>query len=1412
MQAAIKEHRGPRAANARPMITDGQGSEEMIGDYRIESALGQGGMGEVFLAWDERLHRHVAIKRIRTDLPVDEHHRTRFRREARAAARLSHPAIVQIFDILETVEGDCIVMEQVDGHSLAEAIARREVDLESALRLACEIADGLAEAHTKGLVHRDLKPENVMVTAAGHAKILDFGLARMLWAEPAEGSDEPFEVSAALTEAGALVGTVHAMSPEQASGRPVDHRSDLFALGGLLYEMLAGRAPFRGINWLDTLRRVTSEEPEPLRAVCPALPRELEELVTGLLAKDPEKRPQNARLVADTLERLRAVLTTAGEAAAGDVAIAPGAVVAASSRGLTPAPSPAPAVADDLPTGEWPALRLASPAADQPTPSSGAAPEPSSVLRILVLTELIGEVRKLGALDDSHRFEVSTRHDRAARDLLARFDGFEVDNAGGFFLLFERPDDAVGYALAYHQTLERLTQERQTQELGIELRARVGIHLGQVLVRHNTPQDISRGAKAMEVEGLARATAAQVLALASGRQIFLTRGVFDLARRAAMSGDLADEQLRWLAHGTYLVEGADEPLEVFEVGVRGFAPLREPADSDQVKRVVALGDELTLGWRPAAGQAIARRPNWTLTERLGEGGFGEVWLARHKSGERRVFKFCFEAARLRALKREVTLFRLLKDALGHRDDIARILDWHFDDAPYFVESEYTEGGNLAEWFEEHGDTPVATRLDLVAEIAEALGAAHSVGILHKDVKPENVLITQDRDGRPRARLTDFGIGLLTERQRLAAPGFTALGFTQTATPTESSGSGTLGYLAPELMEGKAATVQADVYSLGVLLYQWVVGDFSRTLAPGWRRDVDDDLLADDIGTFVDGRPERRPASALEVAERLRSLEQRRRAQTEAKAQRLAFEESQRRRRVATWVASVALLVLVVVAFMGVRENRARRDAEAAGERATARQGQAESLIGFMLGDLREKLSSAERLEILDEVGDKALEYFAAVPLEELSDDELARRSQALYQIGDVRIRQGRLAQATAPMQESLDLARELAKRYPEDGNRLFELGQSLFWMGYVHWKSGDLEQALLPFERYLEISERLVQLEPSRLDWRLELSYAHTNIGSIQEARGTLQAALDNFQRALALNRDLSAREPDNNQWQMDLASQHNKIGVIEQKLGNIKSAHLHFKENLEIYQNLASRDPENARFKHHLAIAHIYEGGLLSLLQEWPLALEHFLTSRAIAEDLTSFDPANTEWQSSLGTACWRAGTAFHALGRTLEAVDAWQRQQEIFEELLLIDSKNPEWQRRLAAARYHMAWLQAEEGRSTARAQTLHVVQSLVPLVEANPADLWARRWLAESYLLLASLEAAQGAQKTAKIARQMALETIAPMGPSKDPERLSLQAKVLLYLGRIRDAEAVLEELRPLVPLDPRLQTLCEELGLG
>lgn len=271
-----------------------------IGPYRVLRRVGAGGMGEVFLAWDPRLEREVAIKRIRAGTGDDPERQERFRREARVTAALNHPAVVQVFDVI--AEGDCdhLVMEYVPGRSLHEMLEGGPLPLAQGLAIAAEIAEGLAYAHRRGVLHRDLKTENVLVTPEGQAKITDFGIALRF----AAGSDER------LTREGLVVGTYRVMSPEQACGDEVGPHSDLFSLGILLYELFTGTSPFLAPTGRETLRRILDHWPPPPLELSPDLPPELSALIEELLEKDPALRPGDARPIA---ERLRALAADTAE-------------------------------------------------------------------------------------------------------------------------------------------------------------------------------------------------------------------------------------------------------------------------------------------------------------------------------------------------------------------------------------------------------------------------------------------------------------------------------------------------------------------------------------------------------------------------------------------------------------------------------------------------------------------------------------------------------------------------------------------------------------------------------------------------------------------------------------------------------------------------------------------------------------------------------------------------------------------------------------------------------------------------------------------------------------------------------------------------------------------------------------------
>src|ERR1700756_5274143 len=230
-----------------------------LGPYEILSPPGAGGRGVVYHARDERLERDVAIKVLPPGLLTDETARRLFRREALALAKLNHPNIAAVYDVGEQNGSDYLVMEYVPGHSLAEKLKSGPLPAKEVVLLGGEIAMALEEAHERGVVHRDLKPGNIIVTPKGHAKVLDFGLAKLLATPDTE------DVTQSLTQTRGPVGTPLYMSPEQAEGKTVDSGTDLWSLGAVLYESLAGRAPFQGDTALAILRSITQQPPAPLR-------------------------------------------------------------------------------------------------------------------------------------------------------------------------------------------------------------------------------------------------------------------------------------------------------------------------------------------------------------------------------------------------------------------------------------------------------------------------------------------------------------------------------------------------------------------------------------------------------------------------------------------------------------------------------------------------------------------------------------------------------------------------------------------------------------------------------------------------------------------------------------------------------------------------------------------------------------------------------------------------------------------------------------------------------------------------------------------------------------------------------------------------------------------------------------------
>ncbi|HSP93465.1 MAG TPA: WD40 repeat domain-containing serine/threonine protein kinase, partial [Thermoanaerobaculia bacterium] len=283
-----------------------------LGPYEVLSPLGAGGMGEVWLARDPRLGREVAIKVLPEDVSSDRDRVKRFELEARAASALNHPNIVTIHEVGEAQGRAYLVMERVEGQTLAEILHEGPLPIRRLLSIGAQAADGLARAHEGGIVHRDLKPQNLMVTKDGFVKILDFGLAKLVSSETsAAGLTE----APTATGAGTVLGTVGYMSPEQASGKPLDHRSDQFSLGAILYEMATGRRAFQRNTPVETLSAIIREDPEPVGHQNPRAPAPLRWTIERCLAKNPEDRYVSTRDLARDLASIRDHLSEASTSA-----------------------------------------------------------------------------------------------------------------------------------------------------------------------------------------------------------------------------------------------------------------------------------------------------------------------------------------------------------------------------------------------------------------------------------------------------------------------------------------------------------------------------------------------------------------------------------------------------------------------------------------------------------------------------------------------------------------------------------------------------------------------------------------------------------------------------------------------------------------------------------------------------------------------------------------------------------------------------------------------------------------------------------------------------------------------------------------------------------------------------------------
>ncbi|MGO8793253.1 MAG: protein kinase domain-containing protein [Candidatus Sulfotelmatobacter sp.] len=569
-------------------------------------------------------------------------------------------------------------------------------------------------------------------------------------------------------------------------------------------------------------------------------------------------------------------------------------------------------------------------------------------------------------------------------------------------------------------------------------------------------------------------------------------------------------------------------------------------------RIVAAGAPPDLGFK--AGDSVPRREQWRLTRPMEISGSSEVWLAENpKTREQRVFKFASDGARLKGLKREITVSRFLRESLGDKPEFVRILEWNFEDPPFFLESEYS-GPNLAEWAEaQEGLAKIspAIRLQLLVDVAKVVAAAHGLGVLHKDLKPANILIVPGSQGSWQVKLADFGSASLFDPSRLHALGITNLGFTQTVSSQSQLLTGTLMYLAPEVLAGQCSSASADVYALGVILYQLAIGDFRKPLAPGWEAEIQDPLLREDIADAACGDPARRIAGAAELVERLLTLEQRRIKRDELDSARRSVQIAERKlaetRARRPWVASAVVALAAGLAISFALYQRASHARDMADRQTAIASSISHFLSDDLLGRANPFSSGKSGESLMDAIRQASpgidrkftdepliaarLHQTIARAFDSRTDYPDARqeydRAAALFRQVDGALSQDAIVvqlqrsgmEARSYEKDSLALAKSILERQKILIPKLQHTRPDLpVWLasaqGMIALIGNDAKAAAENFQTAVNAAERLPEFdETARLTFKQRLGFSYIRLGEGAKAEQTFRDLITAFTR-----------------------------------------------------------------------------------------------------------------------------------------------------------------------------------------------------------------------------------------------------------------------------------------------------------
>ena len=824
---------------------------------------------------------------------------------------------------------------------------------------------------------------------------------------------------------------------------------------------------------------------------------------------------------------------------------------------------------------------------------------------------------------------------------------------------------------------------------------------------------------------------------------------------------------------------------------------------------------------------------------LGRGGMGEVYVAHDETLDRDVaLKSIVASQRLQPAARA----RFLREAraLSRLDhpNICRIYDYVEMGRQDFLVLELVAGRNLDGAIRQGLGRDL--QLGIAQQIADALVAAHGEGIVHRDLKPSNVMLGANGE----VKVLDFGLAFRVEQRQApeapAAPptiagvepelprtehGFavaakaptetTLLAFEvepaeePTATPVERASAaaakasaaddgmytelgivmGTPGYLSPEQARGEPATTASDMYAFGLLLHDLFTGHPPHPAGLAKR-----ELLARAVRAEA-LPPTGLPRDLAALVLRLRALAPASRpTAVEAAAQLRWIRGAPKRRwrRLAVAAALAAVTLGGLKYTFDLRTERGR--AVAAREEAERRRGQAEDLVQFMLGDLRERLEPVGRLDALDGVAAKALDYFASVRPEQLSGADLFRRARALTQIGEVRIAQGNLAAAQRSLGEARALAVDLVGRQPRNGEWLMGLGAVEFWLGNVAWLQGDLEAAEQRFRAYQAVAERLVAIDSGKPEWRMEQAYAHSNLGSLAQARGDADAALRHIRLTVDLNRQVVAAAPKEAQWRKELAVSLSWLAEVLFGRGELAQARTQYAASRDVLRELTAQAPDDTGYRYLLGIGYGKLGEALESLGRFDEAVSEYEMGLTLQRQLQDLDPANADWRREAAVSHRRLGAAL-VRRDPAAALRHLRLAAKSLDDLYEADTSNRERRLDLARARLDLSrGLLASGDPGQAAAEERAVLAALPPAAESENED--RPRQLLEGEVRLALGEAlhAAGRAGEARGPWERAVAGLQPLAAGgRDPRVLAPLLRGLLLLGRRGEAQPIADRLR-------------------